>query len=362
MYDVDDDASEEGALMRGMFYSSSSSSSLSSTHSTSNESNTTGIEKYATTESHENINEGPTDLVTTKLYLGNILLAQQSIGGEIAQRLWPSASHLATFVLEFVRNKDEQSEDTSKISDILQIEIDLKKTSFELKEQARRQMEYQNLRSFFQDHSNKSLNVLELGAGVGLTGIKIATELPARVILTDLELALPFLHKNIELNADKFVLNQNGVIAKKLGWGTDDHLNVLPFFESKTDSVKNEETNASNGSSDEKPLLVLAADCVYFEELHFPLEKTLADILSTSANSSVCLIAAMRRTKRDTSFFKNLGKKTKTSTHTLNCTCIEETVMRNNTEEANENVRNRVVMRIYAIRWLPRSCMTPKKK
>jgi hypothetical protein len=41
-----------------------------------------------------------------------------------------------------------------------------------------------------------------------------------------------------------------------------------------------------------------------------------------------------------------LGKRTRTATHELQCTCLQETVRRNGTE--------REIMRIFAVQWVER--------
>lgn len=82
----------------------------------------------------------------------------------------------------------------------------------------------------------ETVRILELGAGVGLTGIKCAKAIPnSSVILTDLEQAMGLLRKNIEVN------NARNAVAQPLDWGAD------------TDTKRIKQVD-----------LILAADCVYW--------------------------------------------------------------------------------------------------
>lgn len=361
-----DEASVEGAMMRGMFRSTSSSS-LSSTDCQCHDGDSIESDKKDSF-SQLNINqedESGDKKITTTLYLGNILIAQQSTRTEIAQRLWPSASYLASFVLDFVsavNSSDEQvtvdkdDHPSFDISSSMGEGInENKKSKYEREEEEKKVMTREYLSNFFRSQKSNALAILELGGGVGLTGIKLATELPTNVILTDLPLAIPLLNHNIKLNEHNFIEKEKGVSAAILGWGTDDWINVMSQFHSDVTDQTYETNKESNDHRNKKrPVLILAADCVYFQELHLPLEKTLAWILSNEAEGSICLIAAVRRTKRDTSFFKNLGKKTRTNIHSLDCVCIQESIIRYKDGEEHENGSNREVMRIYAVRWQQR--------
>jgi len=171
-------------------------------------------------------------------------------------------------------------------------------------------------------------NVLELGAGVGLTGLVLATKLPCRVLLTDLQDAMPLLETNIALNKDSFRCGPRAVSCRELKWGSNDNGN----------------NDNNNDAFPLLPLLVVAADCVYFQELHQPLETTLMDLLllqTTTMDSVVprpfCLMAGARRWKRDNAFYANLAKRPK-----LACVCLEETVTR--TKEGQRDI-----MRVYGL-------------
>ena len=201
------------------------------------------------------------------------------------------------------------------------------------------------------------LRVLELGAGVGLTGIRIASNWSCIVSLTDLDDALPLLERNACLNRDGYVYGPDAVSARRLAWGDGDDwkdaLNDLLMMPSPRADV---DVNGGEGgggggidvaASSSAPILVLGADVVYFESLHLPLEQTLAYILSSAPVGSICVLAGARRWKSDNRFYTRLGKSSRTDTHALHCTQLEERVKKTKNG-------GRDVMRLYCIRWLPR--------
>jgi hypothetical protein len=170
------------------------------------------------------------------------------------------------------------------------------------------------------------LSLLELGAGVGLTSLKLAGSLPGCYVATDLEAALPLLEANIAANASSHA--SSSVSAAPLCWGDADH-------------------HASLRASLPPPAVVLAADCVYWEALHAPLRATLAFLLEAYP-SAVVLIAGARRWKRDTAFYASLGGK---STN-MRCELVSESVRE--IEEERDVLgggaeRKREIMRVYAV-------------
>ena len=130
-------------------------------------------------------------------------------------------------------------------------------------------------------------------------------------MVTDVGEAMDLLEVNIRANEEKFK-SGSGVAARRLRWGSEeDHAAIVPacreFF------------SAAEGA---EPFdLILAADCVYWESLHSPLSSCLHYLL-TAAPSSVCVIAGMRRWKRDTGFYAGLNKKGTG----MRCRCVSETV------------------------------------
>ena len=83
----------------------------------------------------------------------------------------------------------------------------------------------------------------------------------------------------------------------------------------------------NNGANPSTPFdLIVAADCVYWEELHEPLRQTLLSLLSSSPTSK-CFLCGMRRWKSDNSFYKSLSK-VQSPSGRLSCTMIDEIVRR----------------------------------
>ena len=210
----------------------------------------------------------------------DIILEEQTIGGSIAQRLWPAAEYLARFAME-------------------------------------------------EHHpSPPPMTIVELGAGVGLTGLQLATHWNCRVLLTDLPDAMPLLQRNIHVNRQRFRGGEDAVQAQVLSWGNND------------------DADAALQWIGPGPFLVIASDCVYFPQLHEPLEQTLCHFLQNRMDSK-CWIAGMRRWKSDNAFYKNIGNKTKTLTHQLHCDCLKETVKRTEDDQ-------REIIRVFSIQWKER--------
>mmetsp|Transcript_8943 Transcript_8943/g.20679 ORF Transcript_8943/g.20679 Transcript_8943/m.20679 type:complete len:287 (+) Transcript_8943:615-1475(+) len=277
-----DDGSIEGAIVRNLFCTESDS------------------EEETTTNNHETTNDNDKTQqqpVFRKFRVMDIWLEEQCIGGSIAQRLWPAAEYLANFCMkQWNENHDSSSMNVGG-----------------------------NL--FFPTSS--STTILELGAGLGLTGLQLATQFPCRLILTDLPDAMPLLRRNVQLNQEAWRQRGSNVSTRVLEWGKPVENDIFA------------EISDNN-------LLILASDCVYWESLYEPLERTLAQLLSSSLQqqpSRFALLASVRRWKRDNTFFHQLGKKTKTKTHSLICTCVHGHV------DVNDDDGKRQVMKIHHVQW-----------
>jgi predicted nicotinamide N-methyase len=91
-------------------------------------------------------------------------------------------------------------------------------------------------------------NILELGCGTGLVGL-VAGKLGGDVCITDQAPLLPIMQRNISLNA-----LDSKVVMAELNWG-------MPI-----------------PTTIQRPDLILAADCVYFEPAFSLLVQTLSKL------------------------------------------------------------------------------------
>jgi predicted nicotinamide N-methyase len=161
----------------------------------------------------------------------------------------------------------------------------------------------------------QSTNVVELGSGIGLGGLFLALCGCRQVILTDLEKALDLLQKNVNHNNLSHVVD-----VGELCWGNDDHIaHIMKSFRSI-----------------DSPPLVIAADCVYWEELFQPFYHTLHQLVHVY-NCKI-IISHQKRWKKDEKFF-NLCKKD------MDVQIVHEVIDR---IEEDESVRRRI-RRIYRI-------------
>ncbi|KAH8821025.1 putative methyltransferase-domain-containing protein [Xylogone sp. PMI_703] len=129
----------------------------------------------------------------------------------------------------------------------------------------------------------KTARILELGAGGGLVGLAVAIgcDVGEKIYISDQENMVPLLHKNIELNH-----LESQVMPLVLNWG-----DPLP-----------------NEIIDQKPNVILAADCVYFEPA-FPLLLTTLEDLLNLCNDAVIYFCFKKRRRADLNFMKNAKKK-----------------------------------------------------
>jgi hypothetical protein len=243
------------------------------------------------------------------------VVEEQQIGGGIATRLWPAAEYLAEYIVQLSQMKSSSKEFPESLDDIRK-----------------------GLAGSCDDENSSQDNcipILELGSGIGLTGLELATQLNAKLLMTEIDEGLPLLKKNTELNRGRFRLGKDAVSVGRLSWSSSDDCEcAIEWYKDLISS-----------SSSPRPLLILASDCVYWESLHEPLERALQQLLS-ACPGSVCILAGMRRWKRDNHFYLNLGRQSRTPTHELRCTRLKETVRREKGE--------RVIMRVFEVRWCER--------
>lgn len=135
-------------------------------------------------------------------------------------------------------------------------------------------------------------SVLELGSGTGLAGLAAAAALQLPTLLTDLPEALPALQRNIAANASLAQL----VAAAPLDWRDP---STSPALRGKGRGGGMSSSAAADdriGSSGSGGRLVLAADCVWLEELVQPFVSALE--LAAAAPADRALLAYQSRSER----------------------------------------------------------------
>lgn len=447
--DDDDDSynSREGKMTRNLFRTADDSESSDDDgnedtilHNTAISDNNNNSEidniigdvetsEIITNEIHNNINNNATTKRIRRKVL-NTWLDEDVIGGSIEHRLWPAATFLASFLLDLMisnnichnNNHQKQQSMTPDIDNIQQHDRnennDSRRDEYDMKKKKSIEEVYNQLKNILHvnDSNNNNTNdihILEIGSGIGLVGLELANQFHnnvkhydsnktsldskqnlfnTKILLTDLDTALPLLKSNIQLNFPENNDDENdynttenekntqhyshpklSIHAQKLDWSNhQDALNALTWFHnehssSDQDNNNNNNTNdikiiddnnnnlESSSSSTSPPILIVGSDCVYWECLHQPLEECLLTLLLNAPMNSLCILAGMRRWKRDTTFYNQIGNKQKKKKNTntdnvvtgyLDCVCILEQV----TPSLNIEGGQREIMRIYAIR------------
>jgi predicted nicotinamide N-methyase len=128
--------------------------------------------------------------------------------------------------------------------------------------------------------------VIELGAGVGLSGIVLGVLGCQKVTITDLPEALELIDKNIERNQILFPSDVK-ICSKILRWGIEED---YQFYE----------------NSSQKKLFLLAADCVYWEHLYDPFFRTLEYFITR--HDATVILAHYKRWKKEKKFFHLCSK------------------------------------------------------
>lgn len=376
----------------------------------------------------------------------NVNVEVQTVGGSIEHRLWPAAEYLATFILQNTTTTTSSSQQQQQSNHTNQEPTRFRdsnrgtKGSMErmdptvsgasekkrmmlafhqlLRHAAPSKWEHVTTTTTTGPATNTvaaerietpseppttptTLRVMELGAGVGLTGLALAAASGRHlhlhlhletVLLTDLPSALPLLRRNVARNRDEFrattTIDANttnpfsNVAVQALAWGNVADLEAaIQWCRSSSSSTGENANHALDASTefliDQKhqhhpssspihyphphPLLLLGSDCVYWESLYEPLVATIATLLRASPPSSMALLAGMRRWKRDTQFYQRfLPHASRTAHGQLRCVCLHEQVSRRSEKnDSGENRkdppqrRRRQVMRIYAVQWVP---------
>jgi hypothetical protein len=270
-----------------------------------------------------------TTTATTVTTISSVTVIQRASDG-ISSQVWPAATALGDFVKSMIDGDDYQSDLPSSSEPPSSVNTSTKgnaNTSANLATL----LEYISSLSL---SPTRPLRVLELGSGVGLTSLLLAIRLPVQAIVTDLESAMPLLQENVDANASK-IHEKSEVVCSPLCWGSDtDHTNIV--------------TTVDEFFKGSPPDLILASDCVYWENLHDPLRQTLS-FLHTAYPQAVTIIAGMRRWKRDTAFYASLNKKGTG----MRCDLVREDVSvvedEKNVLADEEEEGKREIMRFYAV-------------
>lgn len=139
--------------------------------------------------------------------------------------------------------------------------------------------------------------VLELGAGLGLSGLTAAAVGATCVLLTDLADVIPLLNENATTNQSLWQ-GHCSVSCTSLDWFHPDPLPVPPPVD---------DTNSCNASWD----VVLLADCVWTLDLVSPLIRTLRALVEQAwiAGGSIELLTSYQRRGVHTheAFWDNMG-------------------------------------------------------
>jgi predicted nicotinamide N-methyase len=138
------------------------------------------------------------------------------------------------------------------------------------------------------DLDERTIPVLELGAGTGLVGLTAAFTWNTAVVLTDLEPIVPGLAHNIALNKSLFA-NSEGVAHAHLSCGGLDWRDppVLNLYSRGINFEKSERIP-------QKANVILAADTVYSEEHPELLSKAILTWLAPGNKSRAIIMYAMR--------------------------------------------------------------------
>jgi Lysine methyltransferase len=369
---------EQQHAMRNLFrMDDDSSSSSSSSSSNEDDSDNDKGPTDATQLSSSSTPLSPSQisaLTTITQTIHHVELEMCSIGGSIEHRLWPAATFLTSYILQPTVQQDKDN--YSKNNDHRH-HLTNDTTSKQIQENVQTMLE--NFRYMISENSAAStsnrqgLKILELGAGIGFTSLELAYHAfptsnnnptnDIEFLMTDLSSALPLLQRNRQRN---FGLQNSSIQVQKLEWGNrEDIEHAISWY--------NKGTKHQNCGDTESPLLILGTDCVYWESLYDILETTIASLLQNATPNSICLLANVRRWKRDTNFFQHkFGQFTSNKNGRLHCICIHEQVARNpfsssccnddpgcsnscavgsSTEMFGHQKEQREVIRIYAIQW-----------
>ena len=150
----------------------------------------------------------------------------------------------------------------------------------------------------------RGLRIIELGSGVGVSGIAAAA-LGARVLVTDLEEALPLLRINAEANAARCV---HAPTVAALEWGCDEAAVAHAFECSDPGGWWDRGGDDDGEASAPRPALVLCSDVVYEPAAYEPLVQTMT-VLATRFGATRTIMAHRSRHPDEHLFFHSIARR-----------------------------------------------------
>ena len=353
---------------------------------------TTSSTSSSTSRDEDNIPEDSKDSSELSV-ISNIKIIQRKKDG-IASQLWPAATFLAEFVLQEIEDSFPTTDEKTDVTTAKLSSLTTKEEVGAIPQEINPKTEIKTDPSILKNYnsfkhkfytlltstnnttppskctSTFNLRTIELGSGIGLTSIKIAKEINKSkfkpyCILTDLPCALPLMAENVNVNFPINTKDNEWCKVMPLAWGTDDHVEVLEDclkvrggYISLDGNNENDKVRPCKNNEDPPFHLILAADCVYWSELHQPLKSTLLNLLIGNPKSQ-CLIAGVRRWKKDNDFYKSINKvKSLTPKGKLSCECIMEKIDRVGRSDGGlgmgvEDAIEREIIRVYFVTWIP---------
>lgn len=149
-------------------------------------------------------------------------------------------------------------------------------------------------RSDSDDDDNDRYFVLELGAGVGLSGISAAAVWGTRSLLTDLPTIVPGLQVNADHNADVLRAHGGRVGCGTLDWNEPGTI-LLHHAAAEEDDEQSTKTSKTIEVNDKTAFpVILAADTMYTEEHPSLLTKTIQKCLRRTATARAVILHPLR--------------------------------------------------------------------
>lgn len=148
------------------------------------------------------------------------------------------------------------------------------------------------------DSTDDRYFVLELGAGVGLSGISAAAVWGTRSLLTDLPTIVPGLQVNADHNAEVLRTNGGHVGCGTLDWNEPDTIiiHAAPAPEDARTGVENDKkTTTTINVNDETAFpVILAADTMYTDEHPRLLTQTIRKCLKRTSTARAVILHPLR--------------------------------------------------------------------